>query len=182
MSAGPNRQGAWQLLRPVLLLWLCCGLVACGFALRGAVTLPPVLERVHLTHAQGGSLLLLDLADALQQAGSEIEMEPRPGVAVLEIQDEKRQRRVVAVSPEGRAQEYQLQLRIRYRLLRDDEEMLAPQSLELTRELSAGGGERVLGRESEADALEEEMRTDAVRLILRRLERVSLGNTPETEA
>lgn len=182
MSARPNRQYVRQLLRPALLLWLCFGLVACGFALRGAVTLPPVLERVYVTHAQGDSLLLLDLADALQQAGSEVVPEAVPGVAVLEIQDEKRQRRVVAVNRDGRAQEYQLQLRIRYRLLRDDEEILAPRSLELTRELSAGGGERVLGRESEADTLEEEMRTDAVRLILRRLERVKVGDTPEPEA
>lgn len=170
-----------QLPRLLLVLLLCFGVAACGFALRGTTTLPPALERVHLAHAEGGSLLLLELANALQQGGSEIVMEARPGVVVLEIQDEKRQRRVVAVSPEGRAQEYQLQLRVRYRLLRDDEEMLAPQTLELTRELSAAGGERVLGRESEADALEDEMRTDAVRLILRRLERVRDDNASEPQ-
>ncbi len=157
---------------------LCLAVTACGFSLRGAMQLPAPLVQTHITHDDGGSLLALDIADALQRAGSEILLEPRSGAAILEIQEEDLRRRVVAVSPDGRAQEYQLQLRVRYRVMRDDEELLAPQSLELTREFSAGGGERVLGREAEADQLEQEMRNDAVRLIMRQLEAVP-GSAPE---
>ena len=172
MTTAPIRSPVWQPARLVLALVLCLLLVACGFTLRGTTQLSPAMDQTHINHADGGSLLALDIAEALQRAGSEILLDPRPGATILEIQQEDMSRRVVAVSPEGRAQEYQVQLQLRYRVTRDGEELLAPQSLALTREFSAGVGDRVLGRESEADQLEQEMRNDAVRLIMRRLERV----------
>ena len=172
MTTAPIRSSVWQPARLVLVLALCLLLVACGFTLRGTTQLSPAMEQTHINHADGGSLLALDIAEALQRAGSEILLEPRPGAAILEIQREVLRRRVVAVGPDGRAQEFQMQLQLSYRVTRDDDELLAPQSLTLTREFSAGLAERVLGRESEADQLAQDMRNDAVRLIMRRLERV----------
>ena len=178
MSTSTPTRKSWRVAQQALVVLLCLLLVACGFSLRGAMQVPPALERIHVS---GDSLLAMDVAIALQRAGSEILLEPRPGEAVLEIQEDELRRRVVAVSPEGRAQEYQLQMRVSYRVILDDEELLAPQSLELTREFSAGGGERVLGREAEADELEQEIRNDAVRLILQQLERLSESAPEATE-
>ena len=155
---------------PMLILLLAAAaslLAACGFHLRGAVPLSPSMERIYI---QGGSdMLARDLRLSLQAAGAEIADQPQGARSVLQILDERIERRVHSVGGNARVQEYELVHGVQFALVRQDGvALLPPQQVTVTRDYRFDP-DRVLGSSSEEGLLREEMQRDLAQLMLRRL-------------
>src|SRR3954470_13934193 len=73
------------MIRSLPLLILAALLTACGFHMRGEVTLPSGLQRVHVQIADPFSPLKRDLEAALRRGGATIEENPGTDVADVTI-------------------------------------------------------------------------------------------------
>src|SRR3546814_17986268 len=93
--------------RLIAILVLALGLTACGFHLRGALTLPPDLGPVRVIAKDPYSPLAESLSVALEQAGATPAAEAAAAsVATLRIHLEKWGSTPISITTFGRAQEY----------------------------------------------------------------------------
>ena len=153
--------------------------MSCGFHLRGAVTLPPQMERTQLVGIDARSALAEEIVTVLEGAGAQVVA--ADATAVLQIGDERETRRLLSVGSSGRASEYEVAYQFSFELrvpvtARDaagkesivHQVRVARQTVNLSRDytfdpnnvLSMGDVEAVLVRE---------MRSYAVRQMLLRL-------------
>ncbi len=155
---------------PSLLLALALVSVAgCGFQLRGAIALPPELERLHLAGEALSPEFRDELRSALRGAGVAISDELAPGIPVLRVLAINSDRRVLSVASTGKVQEYELRYEVRFSVQRaDGAPVLEPQTVQQTRDFRFEQTE-VLGKSEEQDQLLAEMRRDVVGLMLSRL-------------
>lgn len=141
----------------------------CGFHLRGAVELPPVMERTYIAGAENQPLYY-ELKSALLSAGGQVVKTPEAATAVLIIHDEYYGRRVLSVDRFGRASEYELTLRVVFSLNAVDGSSLAGrEEVALVRDYRFDP-DNVLSAGKQEEILQEEMRQHAVRRILSRLQ------------
>ena len=141
----------------------------CGFQLRQAGVLPPAMDRTALTGIDSGDPLHIELRLALEARGAEL-VPPEEAGARLEILERQRGRRALSVGGDGRVSEYEVRLRIVYRVKGGETAFSIPrQTLELTRDylFDASG---VLGRAEQERVLYEAMRRDAVQLMMIRFQ------------
>jgi len=151
-----------------VILFLISG---CGFHLREAVTLPPVMAHTYIAGIDN-SPLDVDLEGALRAAGGQVVEEAEAATAILTIHSERYGRRVLSVDSAGRASEYELSLRVGYSLRGADSVVLAqPDEVFLLRDYRFDPN-NVLASGSLEEALRSEMRRYAVRDILQRLSRI----------
>jgi len=91
------------------------GLTACGYHLRGSIDLSEKLARVAMQSAS------IDLQNAMKQllqgSGATLVAKPSAATLVIQLQQEDMQRRVLSLDSTGRANEFELTYRLRYRLL-----------------------------------------------------------------
>ncbi len=146
------------------------GLTACGFALRGQQNFAfrtlysPVAE----SSPVGTELRRQITSGGEVQWFNEAAQRPRADV-VLDILSEQREKVVVGVNASGQVREFQLRLRISFRLSTPQGRVLIPNSeLLLQRDISFNES-AVLGKEAEEALLYREMQSDAIQQILRRL-------------
>jgi len=164
--------------RGLLLLLLATGslsLVACGFHLRGAVVLPPQMERTQLVGIDARSALAEEIRTALENAGARVvEVD---ATAQLVISGEREARRLLSVGSTGRASEYELTYQFSYELRAPAQDktgeaitvvLLPQQTMSLNRDYSFDP-DNVLGKGEEEALLLREMRAFAVRQMLLRL-------------
>lgn len=97
---------------PVLLLPLL--LVACGFQLRGDVSLPAEMERTYVATQGIDAGLLRTVARALTLSGAGIERHPERASAILSMPGSGVRLRVLARDAQGRAREYEIAAVLRY--------------------------------------------------------------------
>jgi LPS-assembly lipoprotein len=151
-------------------LGAAAALTACGFALRGQQNFAfrtlyssvaessPVGVELRRQITSGGDVQWL--SQATQRAGADV---------VLDLLSEQREKVVVGVNASGQVREFQLRLRISFRLSTPQGRVLIPNSeLLLQRDISFNES-AVLGKEAEEALLYREMQSDAVQQILRRL-------------
>ena len=150
-----------------LLLFILLLFTGCGFHLRGAVELPPVLSEIAVKDVSLGSGIAPDLRRALIKAGVLI-FDSAP--MVLQLQAEKYGKRVLSVDSLGRAQEYGLSYTVRFSL-KDKKGLMwiSDSPVIQTRDLRFDAN-AVLGSGNEESQLNTEMRHDAVSQILRQLQ------------
>jgi len=158
-------------------------LSACGFELRGQFELPPELVPVHID-AERGSGVRAELRALLRRNDVEIATDRRDAASVIEIIDEKRERRVLTVSGDT-ADVDQIELRHTTRwLLRDTGEerraLTNLETVEIVRDFNFDR-EAVLAKQSEEAALLERMREDTALRILNRLQFWQPERAPEPE-
>src|SRR3546814_4961271 len=95
--------------RLIAILVLALGLTACGFHLRGALTLPPDLGPVRVIAKDPYSPLAESLSVALEQAGATpAAADAADSVATLRIHLEKWGSTPISIDQFGRAEEYTL--------------------------------------------------------------------------
>lgn len=153
---------------PALLLVL--GLASCGFQLRGQAQLPPEFDRVELAGTDVYSELGNSLRMLLEANGSQVVAED--GGAVLRILSEDFRRQVTAVGSTGKAREFRLTYRVRFRAERaDGGELVAPDEVRLSRDY-AYDEDQVLGRNAAEEDLQRQLTREAAFLILQRLQAV----------
>jgi LPS-assembly lipoprotein len=156
--------------RRLLLLGVAGTLAGCGFQLRGSAQLAfsslfvAVSESSELGNELKrnlGSLGTLQvLSDPMQQASAQ---------AVLDILLDQREKTVVGVNASGQVREFQLRVRLRFRLRTPQGRELIPETeLLLQRDISFNES-AVLAKEAEEGLMYRDMQTDIVQQLIRRL-------------
>lgn len=158
---------------------LALSLSACGFHLRGALSVPQDVGEVRVVAKDPYSGLANATALALQRAGVPATTEgPRDGKATLNILFERWGSTPISVDARGRSQEYTLRYGTAFDLRRADGSVLVPeQSIELARDYISVPT-RSEGTESERELLAKELRREMVASILRRIDAVSKAPEP----
>ncbi len=144
-------------------------LTGCGFRLRGSFTLP--FETLFIDYNLNtplGSQLSRHL-----KAGSNVRLvhSPSEAQAILRILGEKRYRNVVAYNASGEAREYELKVEISFRLSTPKGELYLPDTVvAAVREISYNEAD-YLTRDSEEAIVINEMVSDLVVQMVRRIEK-----------
>jgi len=139
----------------------------CGFKLRTASEMP--FRKLYSGFARN-SAMGSEFRALLRNTGDTLVVDrPEEADAQLIILQEAREREIVGFTSTGRPREYQLRLRLRFRVLdAKGREWLGPTELLLRREITSSDIEMVT-RQQEEEMLYREMQSDAVQLMLRRL-------------
>lgn len=155
-------------------------LTSCGFHLRGAMDF--AFETVAVTPETGGAVapeLIRVLGDRIRPVAPKQDQEP-PQV-ILDILSEGREKVVVGVNASGQVREFQLRLRVKFRMRTPQGRMLIAET-EITQQRDISFSEAtVLSKESEETMLFRDMQSDIVQQLLRRMAAVktlSPANAP----
>jgi len=140
----------------------------CGFRLRGAQAMP--FDTIAVTPEKGAGVA----ADLARYFGDSVRPQvPAPGGqapdVILDVLQEFREKVVVGVNSSGLVREFQLRLRLTFRLRTPQgRELLGPTQIEQQREISFNES-AVLAKEAEEVLLYRDMQADIVQQVLRRL-------------
>jgi len=163
------RSVAAPLLKFTLLLLLGLSVSACGFHLRGSVTLSPMMARTYVEAGQSVELAA-ELSDLLQSSGAQLVTQRLEAKAVIKLLGEQRQRRVIAVDSNGAASAYELSYQASFELLDGDGAVLmARQLVSRSRDLSYDSG-NVLGKSREEEQTYRALRAEVAAAILQRIQ------------
>ena len=153
----------WVLLPLVTLLFMLQG---CGFHLKGQQAISPTLANLQV--AGYGQLASLIRGQIAELGRDQISSDAKH--AKLYIESEGFHRTVLAVDGSGKAIEYELQYRVKFRVDQDDgKPLLASQRLDMSRTYYSSG-EDELGRQDEANILKQDLVSAMADRILRQLE------------
>ncbi|MGK2940212.1 MAG: LPS assembly lipoprotein LptE [Immundisolibacter sp.] len=144
-------------------------LVGCGFHVRGHYQLPDTVGAVFIEVPGYDYDLRHRLHRALSSRGVRLVEDATEADSVLRISDPAFTTRVLSVGTDARVLEHELRYTLGFELSRRDGSFLvAPQNLELLRDISYDES-NVLGSQSEANAGRVELLDQSVREIVRRL-------------
>ena len=154
------------------------GLSACGFKLRGSLRF--AFESIAVTPVTG-SAVAVELRRALEGNVKVLEISATPGATavppqvILDVLTEQREKTVVGVNAAGQVREFQLRIRVKFRLRTPEgKELIADTELLQQRDISFNES-AVLAKEAEEVLLYRNMQTDIVQQLMRRLAAVSLS-------
>ena len=153
------------------------GLGGCGFKLRGAQTFP--FQTIAVQPHPGGPLVI-----ALRRSfGSAVRVlplsePPKNADVVVEILQEAREKTVVGINSSGQVREFQLRIRVRFRVRTPDGEELVPDTEILQRRDLSFNESASLAKEAEEGLLYRDMQNDLVQQLLRRLSAVKYAAQP----
>jgi LPS-assembly lipoprotein len=151
----------------VLMLTLLLG--ACGFHLRGQGAFALPFQMLYVKSANDYAPFITELKRAIEVNGVQITDTPDQAQLTLQIVSEVTDRQILSLSGGGRVREYRLQYRISLRAYdQKQQDWLAPEEVTLRRDFSYDDTQ-VLAKEQEEALLYQNMRSDAVQQILRRL-------------
>jgi LPS-assembly lipoprotein len=140
-------------------------LAGCGFQLRGVASLP--FASLHVAGATRSSLVA-DLERRIEINGSKLDAAER-AEAVVQIQGERYEKKILSLSGAGRVREFQLVYTVSYALhARDGREISPLTTIELLRDFSYDDS-LALAKEHEEALLRRDMERDAADQILRRI-------------
>jgi LPS-assembly lipoprotein len=165
------RSGASRSVRLAAVVALAAVLSACGFHLRGALTLPPDTGEIFVQSRSPYSPLAYSLVEALNRAGAKATAETAaPGMSTLRIRSEQWASTPISIDQFGRAQEFTLRYAVVFSLDKADGSVFVPQqAVELARDYISVPTNST-GTEGERELLAREMRKDMTASILRRID------------
>ncbi|MDJ0759803.1 MAG: LPS assembly lipoprotein LptE [Woeseiaceae bacterium] len=146
-------------------------LSGCGFALQGAYSLPPAMSTTYIDTNDRYSALYRALDDALTGSGVVVADSASADAATLTILAEQTGQRVLSVSARNVPTEYEVFYTVEYSLSSDQESLLAPRTLTLTRDYTYDEN-RVLGKAAEEQLLRESIVEDLVRIIIKQIDAI----------
>jgi LPS-assembly lipoprotein len=151
----------------IAMLFVAMTLSACGFQLRGQAAIP--FQTIHV-EAPGFSAFANDLERAIRSGSkTRIVASRDQAEAVVQIVSESQEKLILSLSSGGKVREFDLRYRVAYRLTdRAGTDLASPGEIVLRRDMTYDDTE-VLAKESEELLLFRDMKTDAVRQMLRRL-------------
>ncbi len=153
-----------KIIRNNALFSLMLFLAACGYHLRGSVEIPEQLKNIYV---QGASAALHnELKSVVKSAnGRLVNMAKQAGVVIRILRDEMMPPRVLSLSSGGKANEFELEYRLRYELLdANGKVLLKPQQVEVNKSYFNEQLE-ILAKNNEEDVIRREMYRQAVRTI-----------------
>ncbi len=152
----------------LLLVLLAVAQTGCGFKLRNSQNF--VFQTVAVTPEKGG----LVATDVIRYFGSAlVPLQPTAGGAppqvILDILHDLREKTVVGVNATGQVREFQLKIRVKFRLRTPQgNELIAPTEITQQRDI-AFNESAVLAKEAEEVLLYRDMQNDIVQQLLRRV-------------
>ena len=153
----------------LLLLMLTLLLAGCGFHLRGQGEYRLPFKTLHIQSANDYSPFIGELKRALQVAGVQLANLPENAQLTLHIVSETSGKQILSLSGAGRVREYQLRFGISFRAFdQAQQEWLPAAEILLLRNLSYDDAQ-ILAKEQEDALLYQNMRSDAVQQLMRRL-------------
>ena len=149
----------------------------CGFKLRNSQNF--AFQTIAVTPESGGAVGS-DLARYL--GGALVPLAPGPGGkapdVIVDLLSEAREKTVVGVNASGQVREFQLRIRVRFRLRTPQgRELIAPTEITQQRDISFNESV-VLAKEAEENLLYRDMQSDIVQQLLRRLAAVKDLSAP----
>ena len=156
--------------RLLLSLSPALALGACGFRLRGAPDL--AFQTLYVSVAENSSLgneLKRNLASlGAVQLITDVAQKPK-AQAILDVLSETREKNVVGVNASGQVREFQLRVRVNFRLSTPQGAELIPATELLQQRDISFNESAVLAKEAEEGLLYRDMQTDIVQQLMRRL-------------
>lgn len=157
----------------LLLSLLLLATSACGFRLAGSRPLPAALMLVRIDMVAPYRVSEPPVEEALRtrlvQRGATTTEKNGADVTVIRLTDLTESRQVLSTGSDGKAQEFQLILRVTYDVRTADLAWSAPEQIEVRRDYSFNE-QQVLAKEQEADRLREFMQGEMAELLLLRIE------------
>lgn len=163
--------------RGLLALGLLVGLAGCGFALRTSMNMP--FTTIGITPDSGAGVpadLVRYFGDAVRPVAP-----PRGGQApevILDVQQESREKVVVGLTASGQVREYELRLKVVFRVRTPlGRELIASSAIEQSRGISFVES-AALSKGAEEEFLYHDMQADIVQQLARRLAAIRLPPSP----
>ena len=154
---------------------LLFALSACGYRLAGKADLDPVFDNTFIGFQSGGREVARLVENQFKANGIKIVAQNEAEV-IVDILYERRNREILTVDEQGRVREYELIMRVGVDAKTlDGKKLLPSQDIRLTRDFLFDIDE-VLGNDREQGEIYQEMREDIARLIIYRLQAISLEN------
>jgi LPS-assembly lipoprotein len=146
-------------------------LCACGFRLAGSEPLPAVLARPYLSVKDPYTDFAREFEHQLKSSGALMQAIRQDSTATIEVTKDLVEQRTLAVSARNIPTDYELIYTVTFAVHGTDKELLAPQTISLSRDYSFQENE-LLAIEHEADILRAQMARDLVAVAMRRLTHV----------
>jgi LPS-assembly lipoprotein len=141
---------------------------ACGFRLAGRDPLPPSLAHPYLSMKDPYTDFAREFSRRLKSDGAKLQTDSEGASVIIEVTRDSVEQRVLSVSARNIPTEYELIYTVTYRVLDVDKELLAPQTINLSRDFSFAE-QALLAKENEADVLRGQMAVDLVGIAMHRL-------------
>jgi LPS-assembly lipoprotein len=151
-----------------LMLLLAATLTACGFHLQGAARLSPTMSITYIDAGDTHTDFHRAFVSALDTAGVRIAGERAQATAIVTIKQDASGKRVLSVSAQNTPTEYEVFYTVTFAVQAADRELLAPQTVTLTRDYSFDET-ALLAKEHEEDTLRAALANDIVGIVMRRL-------------
>ncbi|MHB1677312.1 MAG: LPS-assembly lipoprotein LptE [Sulfuriferula sp.] len=150
-----------------LSLMISLTMMGCGFHLRAQVDIP--FTSVYVD-GSGASPVVTDLRQMITAGGHKDRLAKSSISAerTIQIMSDSSTMIIIALNGAGQVAEYQLQYRVKYRLLAHDKEVLKPVEIVLSRDMSYNNSQPYAYGDEE-NFLYHDMQTDAAQQILRRI-------------
>ena len=146
-------------------------LPACGFRLAGSEKLPPALARPYLSVKDPYTDFAREFERQLKSSGALVQDIRQDSTATIEVTKDLVEQRTLAVSARNIPTDYELIYTVTFAVNGPDTQLLAPQTITLSRDYSFQENE-LLAKEHEADMLRAQMARDLVSIAMRRLTRL----------
>ena len=138
---------------------------SCGFRLRGAIDLPPEMKNIWVA---GSPPFVNSLRKSLESAGGSISRDRNTAAIILNVLDERMERRDISLTQTGKANEFELTYTLRYELLKPNGEIIVPEQTIVVVRDYLNEQLNVIGKSQEEDLIRKEIYNDAARSMIRR--------------
>lgn len=156
----------WSSWRAAIAL-IALAIAGCGFALRGATEIP--FATIYSGFPDSNPIGAEFRRQLRASAGTRVVEQPQDAEAQFQVLTEAREQEILAFTTTGRPREYQLRLRLVFRVHDGrDREFIGPSEIVLRRDLTTTDT-RLTGRAQEDAQLYREMEIELVQQLIRRL-------------
>jgi LPS-assembly lipoprotein len=152
-------------------LVLSLALGGCGFRLAGSEHLPAVLAKPYLSVKDPYTDFSREFERELKSSGALLQLGRQDATATIEVTKDIVEQRTLAVSARNIPTDYELRYTVTFEVKGPDAQILAPQTITLSRDYSFEENE-LLAKEHEADILRAHMAQDLATMAMRILSRV----------
>jgi LPS-assembly lipoprotein len=152
-------------------LVLSLAAAGCGFRLAGSAPLPAVLKKPYLSVKDPYTDFSREFERELTSSGAQLQLGRQDATATIEVTKDLIEQRTLAVSARNIPTDYELRYTVTFDVKGHDNDILAPQTITLSRDYSFEENE-LLAKEHEADILRAQMARDLATMAMRVLSRV----------
>ena len=149
----------------------CSRFAPAAFASRAASRCPPILARPYLSVKDPYTDFAREFEHQLKSSGALLQPLRQDSTATIEVTKDLVEQRTLAVSARNIPTDYELTYTVTFAVQGPDTELLAPQTISLSKDYSFRENE-LLAKEHEADILRAQMARDLVAIAMRRLTRL----------